>query len=139
MARPKKLSDDQRLKEAKYIQRRWEDYQRQNPTISQEKFMEQIEATQGLFSQWIKGRTPIPDEKLIWLGGILRFDPFELRPSLYKLMYGGLAKSGRADIMATLVKELIEADDETFSLLSSMFQAAFAKVEQAPTKTDTKA
>ena len=61
--------------------------------VSQESLAHEMGISQGNFSQWVTGRTSIPDRRLIWLSKRLGFDPTEIRPTLTKYSADSLATS----------------------------------------------
>lgn len=61
----------------------------------------EMEVTQGLINQWLKGRSPIPEKRLLWLSKRLNFLPSDVRPE---------AKILEADNIATQSeKRILEA------------------------------
>jgi len=122
MARPG-ISDEQKLTEGRLVQSRFEDLQREEPDLTVDSFAHEIGVSQGLISQYFTGRTAIPDKRLMWLGGRLRFDPFELRPNLREYMFSGLTKSGRNKAVSEILKYLLECDDGEFSRVTAIIFA----------------
>jgi transcriptional regulator with XRE-family HTH domain len=60
--------------------------EREGDSLTQDSLALEMSVTQGLITQWVTGRTPIPDRRLIWLGNRLNFSPLDIRPSLADLL-----------------------------------------------------
>lgn len=95
----------------------------ETPALTQEALMGELGVSQGLFPQWCKGTTAIPDKHLIWLGGQLGFDPFELRPSLAAYLLPGATKKGRGATIARFLKYAGSATDSEFQRFSAVLEA----------------
>lgn len=81
MSRPK-IPESRKKTEGAFVKNAFVSEQGKNCDLTQESLAEALGITQGLVNQYFKGLTNIPDERLIALGKILRFNPFELRPEL---------------------------------------------------------
>lgn len=73
---------EEKLREGQLLEAELLHAQDLDKSISQESLAHEMGISQGNFSQWITGRTSIPDRRLIWLGKRLGFDPKKVRPSL---------------------------------------------------------
>lgn len=81
MPRPS-IPPEQKIREGLYLEAKMIAAQTTDPSITQELIAFELGITQGNVSQWLKGRTAIPDKHFIWLGKRLGFDPIAIRPSL---------------------------------------------------------
>lgn len=81
MARPK-ISAEQKKLEGEAVRRFFHQAKINDPSLTQEALIAELGCTQGLFSQWLTGRTAIPDRSLIWLSKRLKFSATEVRPCL---------------------------------------------------------
>lgn len=81
MSRPK-IPDERKKTEGAFVRNAFTSEQGKDESLTQESLAEALGITQGLINQYFKGITNIPDERLIALGKILKFNPFELRPAL---------------------------------------------------------
>lgn len=131
MGRPK-IPDEQKQAEGAFVKARFEQMCELEDALTQEALGVELSVSQGLIGQWFSGKTSIPDRSLIFLGGRLGFDPFELRPELGKYFYSGLGPRGRQKTISTLVKRLIESDDKEFQRLSSILFAYLGESGSQP-------
>jgi transcriptional regulator with XRE-family HTH domain len=76
------ISQEERKREAAALMRAFERAQLSEPSITQESIANEMDVTQGLVNQWLTGRTPIPDKRLVWLSRRLNFNPADIRHSL---------------------------------------------------------
>lgn len=76
------ITSEQKKAEGAYLREHWEVYKRTQPGMTQEKFSEKLEITQGLLQQIFKGMTPCPNWLLIEMSIEFRFDPRAVRPTL---------------------------------------------------------
>ncbi|HEY6527105.1 MAG TPA: hypothetical protein VIZ65_00305 [Cellvibrionaceae bacterium] len=118
-----KIPQEKKDREAAFVKERFEAMQLIEPDLTQEVLAAEVGRTQGLIGQWLSGVTHIPDKQLMYLGGRLRFDALELRPSLRDYLLSGFAVSGRDKILGDLIKRLTEAGDSEFRALSRMISA----------------
>lgn len=81
MARSK-ISEEQRRLEGAKLEGILEAARNSDANLTQDSLADEMSVTQGLLSQWVTGKTPIPDKRLLWLGRRLDFDPRAIRPSL---------------------------------------------------------
>ena len=132
MSRPG-IPQEQKDREAAFVRERFERMQLKEPGLTQESLAHEFgKKTQGLVNQWLTGKTPIPDNVMMYLGGRLQFDPFEVRPSLRDYLLAGYAASGRDGVIAKLVKHLTEAEDDEFRRLSKMVLAYLGDDDTQP-------
>lgn len=76
------ITPEQRAAEASALTKLFEEAKRVDPGITQESIANEMDVTQGLVNQWLTGRSPIPDKRLVWLSRRLDFDPAQVRPNL---------------------------------------------------------
>lgn len=82
MSRPS-IPKEEKQREGNQLRMYFDLHKDREPNLTQDQIIFEMGLkSQGLFSQWIKGKTRISDRNLIWLGKRLRFDPLEVRPSL---------------------------------------------------------
>jgi transcriptional regulator with XRE-family HTH domain len=78
--------------------------------LTQVKLAEILGVGQSSITRWLNGKQPIPNERLIELATILRFDPTEIRPELarYVRPLADLTLDERAIATARMVANLDE-------------------------------
>lgn len=129
----KTFSTEQKKREGAYVRQALERLKRESePELNLDVIADELDCSPGLVSQWLNGITSIPDKRLMWLGGRLRFDPFELRPSLQEYFFAGLQPSGRARAVAEIVKYLTETTDDDFARLSAIIGAYLGRDSKNP-------
>lgn len=128
MARPR-ISDEQKKREGELLLRYINARKKVEPGLTRESLGAEVGVTQGNVSQWVTGRTSIPDKTLMWLGGRLDFDPFEVRPSLQEYGISPSSPEERQAQIEKVVKVLSSCSDEDFSRMMSVIAALFPGVE----------
>lgn len=126
------ITAEQKKREGAFVRQRYEHLKKTEKDLTLEILADEIECSHSLVSQWLNGTTAIPDKRLMWLGGRLRFDPFELRPSLQEYFFAGLQPSGRARTVAEIVKYLTETTDDDFARLSAIIGAYLGRDSKNP-------
>lgn len=118
MARPK-FSLEQKIKEGKLLESLLEEAKKKDPTLTQECLADEMEVSQNLISQWVTGRTPIPDKRLLWLSDRLNFNPVQFRPEIERLaLVSKLQGSAR---LAKLIRQIPPgAEDDVADILASV-------------------
>ena len=76
------ISPEQRAKEAEKLRSFFGIAQSSDESITQESIANEMEVTQGLIHQWLSGRSPIPNKRLVWLSKRLGFDAHEVREKI---------------------------------------------------------
>lgn len=76
------ISPEQRNAEAILLRKYFERAQIDDASITQEAIANEMGVTQGLIFQWLSGRTPIPNKRLIWIAKRLGFDAAAIRSSI---------------------------------------------------------
>lgn len=91
MPRPS-IPKEQKIREGLILDAALKAAQLIDATITQESLALELEMNQSNFNHWIKGRSPIPDKHLIWLGKRLNFDVVAMRPSLLDYKLGSMSQ-----------------------------------------------
>lgn len=128
MPRPS-ISTDQKKREGAYIYSKIAAAKETDPTITQELIALEIGITQGNVSQWINGKTAIPDKHLIWLGEKLGFDPADVRPSLRRYSIGKLSDKEAAIIAAYKSDPQFRRSVDTIAEMSAAYRINIKKSE----------
>lgn len=76
------ITPEERAREAKALKGFFESAQLRDPDITQESIANEMDITQGNVHQWLKGLSPIPTKRLLWLAKRLDFDPRKVRENL---------------------------------------------------------
>lgn len=76
------ITPEQRTAEAAALSRFFEAAKLIDQTVTQESIANEMEVTQGLVNQWLTGRSPIPEKRLIWLSRRLNFNPTAVRSKI---------------------------------------------------------
>ena len=133
MAR-RRITDEQKKREGAALAAAYEAAKVAEPSLTQDALMAEIGVTQGLFGQWCSGLTPIPDKRLVWLGGRLGFDPFALRPELVTYMLPSKIKKGRGEVIAKLLRYCETASDQDFRRFAAVLDAFVGETDNHPEK-----
>ena len=106
------MTEAQKIAEGKILREKWLTYKAANPGMSQERFCEKIDITQGLLQQFFRGMTPIPLEILIEIAIEMGFDPREIRPELDRFLER-LNKALSGSDNYRLMQRFLSLPDET--------------------------
>lgn len=93
-----------------------------DPSLTQESLAGEIGVSQGLVAQWLSGRTPIPDSRLLWLGVRLGFNPVEFRPALLQFSIDP-SFSGNSKLIAVLRQIPKDQEDRIAGILDPIVKA----------------
>ncbi len=93
--------------------------------LTQDKIAELLGVTQGAVHKWFAGKQRIPNERLLELAPLLRFDPTEIRPELERFVrpVTGLSPSEDALMMAHMFDKL---DDQAKAAVETVISGLFA-------------
>jgi transcriptional regulator with XRE-family HTH domain len=124
MSRPA-ISQEQKTREGAFLSARLEARQLLEEDLTVDSLADECGVSQGLVSQWITGRTAIPDKTMMWLGGRLGFDPFEVRPSLTDYLFMPLKNSDRRADLIRILSALGRCDDSKYQTALGVLAALF--------------
>lgn len=117
-----KISAAQRVQEGRKLSQLIESAKASEPGLTQESLASEMNVTQGLVGQWVAGKTPIPDRRLLWLSVRLRFDPVEFRPGIADLA-PNRAASGSQRLSEVIGKIPKGQEDKIADILAPIVEA----------------
>ncbi len=93
--------------------------------LTQDKIAALLGVTQGAVHKWLAGKQRVPNERLLELAPLLRFDPTEIRPDLARFVkpLSGMSPSEDALMMAHMFDKL---DDQAKAAVETVVSGLFA-------------
>lgn len=128
MPRPP-ISQQQKEQEGAFLRERFYARQEIEKDLTVDSLADEFGCTQGLISNWMAGRTPIPDKSLLILGARLDFDAVRLRPSVADYMLPSLTNRERKEAIATIAAALDRCSDADFARSLGVLSALFSTAE----------
>lgn len=113
------MSDPDRAEVAAYLERQFR-RARYERNLSKSDVARRMGVSTGHISHWVKGRSPIPDARLLELAVLLDFDPLEARPSLAK--YRGLWRQDQLS-HESLTEAILSLDEASRLALENFVRA----------------
>lgn len=111
------ITPEERVAEAAALSRFFESAKLIDPSLTQESIANEMDVTQGLVNQWLTGRSPIPDKRLVWLSRRLNFNPAQVRPRIKLSIDLAATEQERKTLMVYLTnpdfRKMVDAIAET--------------------------
>ena len=121
--------DEERERTAAYVRRAF-DRARYERGLTKKDAAARLSVSTGHISHWCKGRSPIPDDRLLELAILLDFNPLEIRPTLAKYRELWRAEYDPQDALILAAQELDKDSRDALLVFVRNMIAAKGKGEE---------